>query len=153
MLSQPKDYIALYKGVPDDIFHIVMHYITCLFLSIRKLKVIKYSHAELCLNGVCYSSSVRDGGVRSKLIDLNSGKWDLIEINLSEQDKQKALDRFFSIDGKSYDFLGAIGVVLPFVNDSRDKYFCFEVVAKMLGIQNESHATPIELERFNSEIR
>lgn len=150
MLSQtPKDYIALYKGLPDEFLHKVMHYVTCFFLSVRKLRLIKYSHAELCLNGVCYSSSVRDAGVRSKLVDLNSGKWDLIELNLSETSKQIALDRFFSIDGKSYDFLGAVGVVLPFVQDSRDKYFCFEVVATMLGIPNQGKVTPIELERFN----
>lgn len=139
------NYIVLYKGIPDDFWHKVMHYVTCAFMSIRKLKVIKYSHAELCIDGVCYSSSVRDNGTRSKLIDLNSGKWDLKEIHLTEEEKQYALNKFFAIDGSKYDFLGAVGVVLPIIDDSRRKFFCFEVVAEMLGMPNQSKVTPVEL--------
>lgn len=140
--------IALYKGVPDTFWHKVTHYVTCFFLSIRKLQLVKYSHSELCIDGICYSSSVRDGGVRSKIIDLSSGKWDLIEINLNDDQKTKALDRFIAIDGRSYDFLGAIGVVIPIVKDSKRKYFCFEVVAEMLDMKNPNKVTPIELKNF-----
>ena len=108
----------------------------------------RHSHAELCIDGVCYSSSVRDGGVRSKLIDLNSGKWDIKPITLSPTKKQTALDRFRGFEGWPYDFLGAIGVVLPFVHHLRYKLFCFEVVAEMLGMEDPSHVTPVELSRY-----
>ena len=139
------NYIALYKGTPDEFWHKVMHGITCAFLSIRKLQIVKHSHAEMCIDGICYSSSVRDKGVRSKVINLNSGKWDLKEVQLTEDEKQYALNKFFAINGSKYDFLGAVGVVLPFVNDIRDMFFCFEVVAEMLGMSNQSKVTPVEL--------
>lgn len=137
--------IALYKGLPDKFLYIIFHFITCFFLSIRKLQLVKHSHAELCIDGICYSSSVRDKGVRTKFIDLNSGKWDLIELNLSEEEKNKALSEFVPMINKSYDFLGAIGVVINFIKDAKDKFLCFEVVARMLGMQNPSKVTPIEL--------
>lgn len=142
--------VALYKGPTDGLWNSFWHYVTCTFLSIRKMKIVKHSHAELCINGVCYSSSVRDKGVRSKLIDLNSGKWDLKEIQLTEQEVRKSLDRFLVIEGKSYDFLGAIGVVLPLIEDSKSKFFCFEVVAEMLEMPNPSKVTPVELEEFET---
>lgn len=46
-----------------------------------KLVRVAYSHCELVIDGVCYSSSPRDNGVRSKAIDLHSGSWDLIEVS------------------------------------------------------------------------
>jgi len=39
-----------------------------------------YSHCELVVDGWCYSSSVMDGGVRRKRIDLDNGNWDLIPV-------------------------------------------------------------------------
>ena len=40
----------------------------------------QYSHCELVVRGTCYSSSVRDGGVRAKVMALPSDKWDVIEL-------------------------------------------------------------------------
>jgi len=37
-----------------------------------------YSHCELVINGTCYSSSIRDGGVRGKTMALPSDKWDAV---------------------------------------------------------------------------
>ena len=141
--------IALYKGLPDKQIYILFHYITCFFLSVRKLKVIKHSHAEICIDGICYSSSVGDGGVRSKEIDLNPDKWDLLELQMTEKEKQESLERFKPMQNKSYDFIGALGVVLSFIRDSADKFFCFEVVARMLNMQNPSKVTPLELKKVH----
>jgi hypothetical protein len=142
-----KSYIALYKGIPEDVQHKITHYITCVFLSLRKFRIVKYSHAELVIDGVCYSSSVRDGGVRSKIIDLSSGKWDLIELQLSDSEKLNAKLRFIEIEGKRYDWFGAIGVILGFVKQKSDKFFCFEVVAKLLGKEKPHKFTPVEFEK------
>ena len=77
-----KVYLTLYKGPPtNDIVHVISHWVTCIVLSIRDLKITKYSHSEIYIDGICYSSSVRDGGVRSKVIDLNSGKWDIVDLS------------------------------------------------------------------------
>lgn len=140
--------IALYKGLPNKFSYTVFHFITCFFLSIRKLQIVKHSHTEMCIDGVCYSSSVRDKGVRSKIIDLDPCKWDLKPVDLTEEEKSKALSEFASMVGKNYDFLGAIGVVINFIKDAKDKFFCFEVVAKMLGMKNPSKVTPVELQQF-----
>lgn len=148
MSATPPDCIALYKGKPDEFWHTLFHYATCFFLSIRKLRIVKHSHAELCLDGVCYSSSVRDGGARAKLIDLTSGKWDIVPIELTPEQKQYALNYFKVTDGWPYDFLGAIGVVLPLFHHLRYQLFCFEIVAEMLRMPDPSHVTPVELARF-----
>ena len=137
-------YLALYKGPPDDIVHVISHWVTCVVLSIRALKFTKYSHTEICIDGVCYSSSVRDNGVRSKVIDLNSGKWDYIDIT-SQADKEYALKVFESKKGKKYDWLGALGFGLPFFKQNSNKEYCFEITAEMLGLAHPSKVTPTEL--------
>ena len=138
-----KNYLALYKGIPDTFTHQVAHWVTCLVLSIRDRKWCKYSHTELCINGIGYSSSVRDGGVRAKQIDFNSGNWDLIE--LKDFNTEYALAVFDSKKGHSYDWLGALGWGLPFLKQSKNKEYCFEITAEMLGLPNAETWTP---ERF-----
>ena len=77
IFNENKIYIAFYKG------------------DVKLLdKIIKwtargfYSHVELILNGVSYSSSGRDGGVRKK--DVNNmhfddrDKWDIFEIDYTK---------------------------------------------------------------------
>lgn len=140
-------YIALYKGPTDDIMHAISHWITCIVLSIRDLKITKYSHTEICIDGTCYSSSVRDKGVRSKVIDLNSGKWDLIDIT-SQVDKDKALEVFNANKGKKYDWLGALGFGLPFLIQDQNKEYCFEINAKMLGLDDPSKYTPSKFKKL-----
>lgn len=78
---------------------------------IRAVTFSKYSHCELVINELCYSSSPRDGGVRVKYINLHDGKWDLFPIN---GDDQKAREWFIKNVGKKYDWLGAVTSVLPF---------------------------------------
>ena len=87
--------IALYKGPADDIVHVISHWVTCIVLSMRKLRFEKYSHTEVYIDGICYSSSVRDKGVRSKVINVESGKWDYIDIT-NQVDKEYALKIFNS---------------------------------------------------------
>jgi len=137
--------IALYKGPATDFTHKVSHWVTCFVLSIRELKYCPYSHAELVINGVCYSSSVRDDGVRSKFIDLNSGKWDVIEV---DGDVNKALGVFNSRLGNKYDWTGAIRWGLPFIKQNPNKDYCFELVAEMLNLKNPSKWSPLDLKKL-----
>lgn len=98
-----------------------------------------YSHCELVIERMeftggghyehetvfdCYSSSVQDGGVRCKQIDVSDKtKWDLVQIFDVSTDEIKAY--FNRTQGKKYDWWGALGVVLG-IKQKRSKYFCSE---------------------------
>lgn len=106
---------------------------------IRTVTRSKYSHCELVIDGLCYSSSPRDGGVRMKYIDLTDGKWDVIDV---PGEQIWALDWFINNIGRKYDWLGAITSVLPFSLGSKDKFFCSEACAIMMGLDNPQHRKP-----------
>lgn len=82
-----------------------------------------YSHCEIAVERIeftnghhyehqtvfdCYSSSVQDGGVRCKQIDVSDReKWDLIPLaNVTEAEIKAYFDR---TSGKAYDWWGGIG--------------------------------------------
>lgn len=93
----------------------------------------QYSHCELVIDGVCYSASFMDGGVRAKAIDLNNGNWDVIP--LPWVDAVRVLVFFEQTEGRAYDWLGLYRGQL-FNRGRRDgsKYFCSEWCAEALGI-------------------
>lgn len=111
---------------------------------IRTVTFSEYSHCELVIDGLCYSSSPRDGGVRMKYIYLYDGKWDLLNV---EADEVKAKEWFVKNAGKKYDWLGAITSILPFRFHKKDRFFCSEACAEMLGIPDAKKYTPISLAR------
>ena len=98
-----------------------------------------YSHCELVIERLaftgghhyecetvfdCYSSSVQDGGVRCKQIDMaNSEKWDLVPVEGVTENQIKVY--FNRTCGKKYDWWGAIGIALG-IKQKRSKYFCSE---------------------------
>lgn len=104
----------------------------------------KYSHVELVIdyyandqNGSCWSSSEWDGGVRNKFIHLDPSRWSVIPYN-SKFTKQELVDFFNAENGKTYDYLGALGVVIPFFKANPNRWFCFEIVGEALGFVNGS---------------
>lgn len=132
--------LALYKGPPTKpLFWLGEGFIRLCTLS-------KYSHCELVINGVCYSSSYRDGGVRAKFIDLNSGKWDLLPV---DGDEKLAIARFAADKGKRYDWLGMLRVcpLLRWLPRNDSKRFCSEMVAWMLGTEDPERFSPEHLAR------
>lgn len=105
---------------------------------IRRLTKGKYSHCEIVierrqwLSGNhydhetiydCYSSSIRDGGVRCKQIDVNNEKWDLIPLYGVPESQIKTY--FEQTKGQKYDWCGALGVVFG-INQHRNQFFCSE---------------------------
>jgi hypothetical protein len=130
--------LALYKGPADGWLHKLGHWIVCTFTSS------KYSHVELVIDGVCYSSTMRDTppGVRSKVIDLTSGRWDLYAI---EGDEQQAIGWFKAHAGQAYDFAGVLRFGLPFLPQRADEWFCSESVAAALGVASPEGYTPQSL--------
>lgn len=130
-----KIYLALYKGrktgwTPKAIVARLSDWLT------RKLTKGQYSHCEIAVNQrriqghyhceewyECYSSSIRDGGVRCKQIDVDSNKWDLIPLDSVTEAQVKQF--FEQTQGKKYDWLGALGVVFK-TKQRGNRYFCSE---------------------------
>lgn len=104
-----------------------------------------YSHVELVIDDVCWSSSAVDGGVRRKVINLNSGKWDVIEIPHSVPYESTAYSWFHKNETKPYDWLGVCRFFLPFLKEKPDAYFCSEAVASALCLSKSEKYTPQSL--------
>lgn len=120
-MNQNKVFLAFYKGKADNRLYRFYDAITCFFT--RGL----YSHVEIAIedsDGLysCYSSSIRDGGVRVKTMKLDTNHWDLIPLTIT---KEQVLDFYKQTANCSYDLLGALGIVLG-LRQHPKKYFCSE---------------------------
>lgn len=132
--------IAFYKGPPrNDLLHTASHY------AIRLWTWSKWSHAELVIDGVCWSASARDGGVRHKTIDLDSGRWDLVSLPLTDDDVGRALGWFLLHEGDGYDYLNIGRFVLPLLGHERNKWVCFEAIGSALGLAGTHKLTANDL--------
>ena len=121
--------LAFYKGPPqDDWVHTLSHY------SIRVWTWSKWSHAELVLNGVCWSASGRDHGVRRKTINLESGRWDVVDITITDVQAIKALAWFTMHEGDGYDYRNIARFLFTPIGQDRDRWVCFEAIAAALGL-------------------
>lgn len=121
-----KVYLALYKNKRSWIkepLKALADLITRFFTKGR------YSHCEIVIKSNvgtydCYSSSVQDGGVRCKQIDVSDiSKWDLIPLSNVSEERIKSY--FNHTLGCKYDWWGALGIVLG-IKQKRSKYFCSE---------------------------
>ena len=121
--------LALYKG-EGDLFNRLIRWWTGS----------PYSHCELVVRGNCFSSSVRDGGVRGKPMALPADKWDLIELPWA--DAQQAQAWFNRHAGERYGWLDLLtGQLLGMQRDHRG-VFCSEACAKALGLRNSTRMSP-----------
>lgn len=135
--------LALYKGPPrNDWWHSVSHY------AIRLWTWSRWSHAELVIDGVCYSSSARDGGVRSKRIDLTSGRWDVVDLHIAEDQAERALSWFMVNLGDQYDWAGIWRFVVPFLPQNKRRWFCFEAIGSALGFAGAHKLTANDLHKW-----
>lgn len=111
-----------------------------------------YSHCELVTpletdldkpifdrDYLCYSASIRDKGVRKKIIHLKASNWVLYPLsNYVAYDPElhslANLETYFQANiSKDYDLLGALGIILG-TQHAEDKMFCSEFVAGFLGL-------------------
>ncbi|TNG92990.1 enoyl-CoA hydratase [Pasteurellaceae bacterium USgator11] len=143
-----KVYLALYKGKksgwkPKDLIARLSDWLT------RRLTRGEYSHCEIAVQKQvfvsghhydmetyydCYSASIRDGGVRCKVIDVESDKWDLV---LLSGVSEAQIQLYFELTkGKKYDWFGAIGVVFGTAQRS-DKFFCSEWCSNAINRKSE----------------
>ncbi|MCR9123015.1 MAG: hypothetical protein NXH91_12160 [Phyllobacteriaceae bacterium] len=117
-----------------------------------------YSHVELTDlswgigdRSICWSASPRDGGVRSKLIDLRSGHWLIVPI---AETNARTVDFIEREAGKGYDWFGL--VFSQFFNwrrQDKKRWFCSELIAAALDLPRPAMWSPGDLkamvERMN----
>ena len=102
-----------------------------------------FSHVELEINGVCYSSSNRDKGVRSKVIDTsNAQKWLSFDLK-KDIDENICLLYFESVRGQKYDWLNILLTQLIKLDiQSDNKQICSEFVGNCLQLDNAYKYSP-----------
>ena len=138
-----KIYLALYKGKKDG-KDIKTRLLRCADWAVRQSTNGIYSHCEIAIakeNGVysCYSSSIRDGGVRFKVMPLPPDKWDLIRVDLPEQ---RIHEFYAQTKGAKYDWAGCLGIALPALRQNVKKWFCSEWCAGCLGYDQPARFSP-----------
>lgn len=116
-------------------------------LAIRTFTRSPYSHVELAAGSFkagdiarCYSSSMRDGGVRSKEICLDGNHWDLVVLQVPA-DQPVALVR--DNLGAGYDCFGVLfSQILPITRHRSRRWFCSEICAAALGFARPHTYSP-----------
>lgn len=150
-----KVYLALYKGrksgrTPKALAMRFADWV------IRKATRGIYSHCEIALalgDGVfeCYSSSLRDGGVRCKIMRLPSDKWDLVKLPAADVLTAKLQMIWLMTQDQPYDLIGSLGVILS-VGNRPDKWFCSEWCAHVLGFAEPWRLSPNDLAGMTAEM-
>jgi hypothetical protein len=101
----------------------------------------QYSHCELVVDGICYSSSLMDKGVRKKVIDLKPENWDLVD--LPSYLAPGVLEYFELTKGQKYGWLDLIrSQIFNTASDEEGTSFCSEWCAKAIGIPSPTIYSP-----------
>ena len=149
-MSQRPIYLALYKGRRDGSGWRVWCARATDWLT-RVLTRGQYSHCEIAMRlpetadgqeYECYSASIRDKGVRCKVMPLPSAKWDLIP--LPDDVGGRLATLWAQTKGQGYDLPGAFGVVFG-LRENRRRWFCSEWVGKALGLPESWRFSPNDL--------
>ena len=130
-------FLAFYKG-DGNIFD----------WGVRKVTSSLYSHSELMIDGISYSSRIEDSGVKYKYRRYLPEAWDFIEIDTSKIDLDLMNKVHNDATGYGYDYIGVLRFILPFLPQSSTRYFCSELNAEALGIKNAWEYSPETLYQY-----
>ena len=149
-MSQCLIYLALYKGRRDGSGWRVWPARFTDWLT-RKLTRGQYSHAEIAVQEhpqasvyTCYSASIRDKGVRCKVMPLPAAKWDLIPLPSAPEAHEQLQRLWMSTEGQGYDLMGALGIAFG-LPQNRRRWFCSEWCATALGLPESWRWSPNDL--------
>ncbi len=78
------------------------------------------------------SSSLRDGGVRSKDVTLTLDNWRIVDV--PQWDEQQSIEWFRLHDGEAYDKRGALATVLPGAG-VWNEWFCNEAIGASISLR------------------
>ena len=130
-MSNRQIYLALYKGRRDGTGWRVWCARATDWLT-RALTRGRYSHCEIAVREhtqasvyTCYSASIRDGGVRCKVMPLPESKWDLIQMESTSEAHERLQRVWTETRGQGYDLRGALGVAFG-LRHNRRRWFCSE---------------------------
>ncbi len=79
----------------------------------------------------CISASFLDKGVRFKTMPLPSDKWRIYEM---PQEATGAIEWLRAHDNDGYDWLGLLGFVVRRIKGARNRRFCSEAAAEVIGL-------------------
>ena len=99
-----------------------------------------YSHCEIVIDGRCYSSSVRDGGVRAKRIDVTGPHWDVFDVEWA--DAERALLVYQAHAGQPYGWLDLFAQHVLRLPVTGRGVICSELCAAMLGLPRAESYSP-----------
>jgi hypothetical protein len=111
--------------------------------AIRFRTASKYSHVEIydSETKLWYSSSPRDNGVRTKVINPKKDRWDFLPLPWVQKEHLQKV--YLENKGKGYDFLGVmVGQLFVIPVHSKEKMFCSEFTAKVSGFNHASSYSP-----------
>lgn len=92
----------------------------------------RFSHVELIINSISYSSSPRDGGVRKKNIKYEAENWRIFDLK-NIFDIKVALKFLNENLGQKYDHKGIfLSQVINLDKHNKNKYFCSELIIEVL---------------------
>ena len=140
-------YIAFYLGTKQENPHATwVDRLICWVTESR------YSHVEIVtamdistyVGNKSWSSSPRDGGVRSTQIDFASGRWDVYRVDTLVTEYQ-VNEWFMRRRGAKYDWLGAISTQMPLNLGRPLRWFCSEAVAASMDIDRPHMLSPCML--------
>ena len=102
----------------------------------------KYSHCELVIDDIWYSSSPRYGKVRAKQIIPKKDHWDFINVEI---DKEQFLKFFYKNKDKKYDWKNIFcNQIIPCNLQNPNKWICSEFVGTAI-FQKEFKGSPQDL--------
>ena len=149
MSTQPI-YLALYRGRRDGSGWRVWCARATDWLT-RILTRGQYSHAEIAVREhpqasvyTCYSASIRDKGVRRKVMPLPAAKWDLIPLPSTLEAHEQLQRVWAATEGQGYDLMGALGIAFGLPQNHRC-WFCSEWCATALGLPDSWRWSPNDL--------
>jgi hypothetical protein len=110
----------------------------------------KYSHVELIFSdGMWFSSSPRDGGVRYKQILAKDDHWDYITLpKISDKEEDIIRKWCDSKLNSPYDWMGIVGLLLPIIRECHWKWFCSEICVWALRQTQWFHSPLISLTNY-----
>ena len=157
-MSNRQIYLALYKGRRDGTGWRVWAARFTDGLT-RVLTRGRYSHCEIAVREhtqasvyTCYSASIRDGGVRTKVMPLPAAKWNLIPLPSTPEAHEQLQRVWAATEGQGYDLMGALGIAFGLPQNCR-RWFCSEWCATALGLPAGWRWSPNDLAAIVSVLK
>lgn len=109
--------------------------------AIRSWTGRKESHCELIVDGLAYSSSIMDKGVRKKYIDFDSENWHVVDIPWASQ--EQVIKHYEKTKSNKYGWWSLItSQVFNRNKDDGGADFCSEWCARALGLPSPNSYSP-----------